>query len=120
MDTKSIMIAAVLDSTNKLLAQYELPPVEIELPETAPACNTEAIEAYKANQGLPPGLDAIMREKFAKADLADKLFDQLQETHCSLRRWAGKRIEETILYAENKEIMEKYISEFKKYEALQK
>jgi hypothetical protein len=92
MDTKGILTACILDSTNNLLAQHDIPPILTD------KVSKDALSLYIDNCGIPPGLESILRDKWAKAEKADEFLQALQDTRAHLR---GNRPESALMVLNN-------------------
>lgn len=101
MNSIDLIKAAAVDSTNKLMYEHGLPPA-------MPACNTEAIEAYKLNVDADANAWKLLEEIGRKAALVDELFTQLKLTHDALIKYSGGRLELSILHKNNVLVIQKY------------
>lgn len=120
MDASELIKKTFVEATNNYAVMHGIePPFTLDDLRSQPACNIEAIEAYKANQGLPPGLYAIMCEKFAKAALADEMLSSLKR--CSNRlNYIFDVNQLEVAYGETCAAANEAMAIIKKYEALPK
>jgi len=101
MNTKGIISACILDSTNQLLAQHDIPPIEI--PTLTDKVSQEAIAAYTSNAGPDANAWVELNKMCNKARIADLLLGTLKDVVRTVRidfPKSASAIDEIIEYAE--------------------
>lgn len=73
MDTKGILTACILDSTNNLLAQHDISPIEIDPPVLTDKVSEEALAAYRQNAGPDANAWAELERMAKKATMFDEI-----------------------------------------------
>lgn len=84
MDTKGILTACILDSTNNLLAQHDISPIEIDPPVLTDKVSEEALAAYRQNAGPDANAWAELERMAKKA----AIFDEMLEAIKAAIRWS--------------------------------